>query len=58
MERYIKTLKDFVQTYARTEGSMAKGYGMEETLGFCTLYLTQYNPIARTGWDDKEDHPW
>jgi hypothetical protein len=32
MERYMKTLKDFVRTFARPEGSMAKRYAMEDTL--------------------------
>jgi hypothetical protein len=55
MERYMKTLKDFVHTYARPEGSMAEGYAMEDTLGFCTEYLTRYSPTARRVWDEKEE---
>jgi hypothetical protein len=33
VERYIKTLKDSVRTYARPEASIAEGYHMSETLG-------------------------
>jgi len=35
-ERYLKTLKRFVRNKARPEGSMVKGYALEEALGFCT----------------------
>jgi hypothetical protein len=55
MERYMKTLKDFVRTHARPEGSMAEGYAMEETLGYCTEYLTRFEPTSKRVWDDKED---
>lgn len=55
IERYMKTLKDFVRTFARPEGSMAKGYAMEDTLGFCTKYLTRFSPTTRRVWDEKED---
>ncbi len=36
MEFYTKTLKGYVRNKARPEGSMAKGYAIEEALGFCT----------------------
>jgi hypothetical protein len=51
MERYMKTLKDYVRTKARPEGSMAKGYAMDDTLGFCTEYMTQFTPTTRRVWD-------
>jgi hypothetical protein len=34
MERYLKTLNGFVRQRAQPEGSMAKGYIMDEALGF------------------------
>jgi hypothetical protein len=55
MECYMKTLKDFIRTHARPEGSMAEGYAMEETLGYCTEYLTRFEPTSKRVWDDKED---
>jgi hypothetical protein len=39
IERYMKTLKDYVRTYTRLEASMAEGYVMSETLGYCTEYI-------------------
>jgi hypothetical protein len=42
VEWYMKTLKDYVRTYARPEASMAKGYVMSETLGYCTEYMQRF----------------
>jgi hypothetical protein len=36
MERYMKSVKDYIRTKARPEGNMAEVYVMEDTLGFCT----------------------
>ncbi len=33
---YLKTLKGYIQQHAQQEGSMARGYIMDEVLGFCT----------------------
>ena len=55
IERYLKTLKDFVWQRAQPEGSMATGYIMDEALGFCTEYMQQCNLTERKVWDDKED---
>jgi hypothetical protein len=35
MERYMKSLKTYVQNMERFEGNMAKGYKMEEVIEFC-----------------------
>jgi hypothetical protein len=51
MERYMKTLKDYVWTFARPEGSIAEGYAMEETLGFCTEYMSRFSTTRRRVWD-------
>jgi hypothetical protein len=55
MEQFMKTLKDYVCTKARPEGSMAEGYAMDDTLGFCTEYMTcflappgEYGILKRT----------
>jgi hypothetical protein len=55
MERYMKFLKDYVCTKARPEGSMAEGYVMEETLGFCTEYMSRFSATRRRVWDDLEE---
>jgi hypothetical protein len=55
MERYMKTLKDYVRTYARPEASIAEGYAMSETLGYCTEYMQQFPGTRRRVWDDKEE---
>jgi hypothetical protein len=47
MERYMKFLKDYVRTKARSEGSMAEGYVMDDILGFCTEYMSRYTPTRR-----------
>ncbi|XP_040369498.1 uncharacterized protein LOC112186204 [Rosa chinensis] len=39
IERYLHTLKKYVRNRNRPEGSIAIGYIIEETLGFCALYL-------------------
>lgn len=55
IERYMKTLKDYVRTYAHPEGSIAEGYRMDDTLGFCTEYMKQYQGTAHRVWDADED---
>jgi len=55
IERYMKTLKDYVYTYAHPEGSMAEGYRIEDTLGFCTEYMKQYRGTTQRVWDAMED---
>jgi hypothetical protein len=55
MERYMKFMKDYVRIKARPEGSMAEGYVMEETLGFCTEYMSRFSATRRCVWDDHEE---
>jgi hypothetical protein len=54
-ERYMKTLKDYVRTYARPEASMVEGYVMSETLEYSTEYMQQFRGTSRRIWDDKEE---
>ena len=49
------TLKDYVRTFAHPEGSIAEGYQMDDTLGFCTKYMCQYRGPMRRVWDANED---
>jgi hypothetical protein len=39
VERYMKTLKDYVRTYVRPKASMAEDYVMSETLGYSKEYI-------------------
>lgn len=55
IERYMKTLKDYVRTLAHPEGSIAEGYRMEDTLGFCTEYMKQYKGTTHRIWDPTEE---
>lgn len=47
IESYFKTLKGYVRNKARLEGSMAKGYALEEALGFWTKYLQDFIATTR-----------
>jgi hypothetical protein len=51
----MKTLIDYVRTFAHLEGSMAKGYFMEDMLGFYTKYLSRYTATRRRVWDANEE---
>jgi len=51
----MKTLKDYVYTYAHLEGSIAEGYRMDDTLGFYTEYMKQYRGTTHQVWDSMED---
>jgi hypothetical protein len=55
VERYLKTLKGYVRQRAQPEGSMARGYIMDEALGFCTEYMQNCDVTARRVWDDTEE---
>jgi len=55
IERYMKTLKDYVCTYAHPDGSIVEGYRMEDTLGFYTEYMKQYHRTTHRVWNAMED---
>ena len=55
IERYIKTLNDYIRTYAHPEGSIAEGYHLEDTLRFCTEYMKQHRATTHHVWDPNED---
>jgi hypothetical protein len=56
IERYMKTLKDYVRTYARPEASIVEGYYMSETLEYSTEYMQHLQGTSRRVWDDKEEN--
>jgi hypothetical protein len=43
----MKILKGYVRSMAQLEGSMAKKYLLEETLGFVTKYLHEFQHVSR-----------
>lgn len=51
----MKILKDYVRTYARPEASMAEGYVMSKTLGYCMEYMERFQGTSRRIWDDKKE---
>ena len=55
MERYLKRLKGYVRQRAQPEGSMARGYMIDEALGFCTEYMQDCELTRRRIWDDNEE---
>ncbi|XP_071739124.1 uncharacterized protein [Rutidosis leptorrhynchoides] len=61
IERYLATLKSYVQNRSKPEGSISEGYLADECLAFCSLYFadnveTIHNKKSRN-YDDggKED---
>jgi hypothetical protein len=39
IKRAMKNLKGYVHNMAKLKGSMAKGYIVDEALGFCNEYM-------------------
>ena len=56
VERYMKTLKQYVRNMARPEASMAEGYVKDECLGFITEYLQRFEVVDRRVWDADEEY--
>ena len=50
VDRYLRTVKDYVRNKVHPEGSIAKGYIVEECLTFCSKFLdvvTKLNRVDR-----------
>ena len=45
-ERYMLVLKKYVRIWCSPEGCIAKGYGTEEVIEFCTDYIDDLRPIG------------
>ena len=56
IERYMKTLKEYVRNMARPEACMAEGYVRDECLGFITEYLQRFEVVDRRVWDADEEY--
>ncbi len=55
LERYMKLLKAYVRNYRRPEASMALGYIRDETLGFLTEYMAEYQHVRTRVWNADEE---
>ncbi|MCO5608655.1 hypothetical protein L7F22_062869 [Adiantum nelumboides] len=55
LERFMKTLKGFVRQRARLEGSMAKGWLVQESCVFVSEYLSRSQNNALELWSTKDD---
>jgi len=54
-EWMMKVLKDYVYSMVQPKGSMVEGYVLEETLGFVTKYLQEFEHVSRRVWDAEEE---
>nr|CAE76028.1 B1292H11.14 [Oryza sativa Japonica Group] len=45
-ERYMGVVKKYVRNRARSEASIAKGYGTEEVIEFCVEFIEDLRPIG------------
>lgn len=55
LERFLKTLKDFVRQRARPEGSMAEGWLVQESFVYISEYLSRVDPSMPRLWSNEED---
>ena len=46
VERYMKILKGYVKNHYRPEASMIERYITEESIEFCSEYMSKENPIS------------
>jgi hypothetical protein len=55
VERYLGVLTTYVRDKSKPEASMATGYTIDESLGFCTEYFALYPHTRRRVWDWEEE---
>ena len=56
IERTMMMLKNHVKNRARPEASIARGYLLDETMGYATSYMQGFEVVRRRVWDaDPED---
>jgi hypothetical protein len=56
VERYMKTLKEYVRNMAQPKASMAEGYLKDECLGFVTEYLQRFDVVHMRVWNAEEEY--
>ena len=47
IERYMKILKGYVKNQYHLETSMIESYIAEESIEFCSWYMSKANPIGK-----------
>lgn len=55
LERFLKTLKDFVRLRAQPEASMAEGWIVQEAFVYVSQYLFTLDPSLPRLWSEDED---
>ncbi|KAI5065747.1 hypothetical protein GOP47_0020442 [Adiantum capillus-veneris] len=55
LERFLKTLKDFVQLRSQPKACMAEGWIVREAFVYISEYLAQVDPLMPHMWLDEED---
>jgi hypothetical protein len=55
VECYLGVLTKYVRDKSKPEASMATGYTIDESLGFCTEYFALYPHTRRRVWDWEEE---
>lgn len=55
LERFLKTLKDFVRLRAQPEASMAEGWIVQEAFVYVSQYLYTIDPTLPRLWTEEED---
>jgi len=55
VEWYMQILKGYVKNHYRPEASMIKRYIAEESIEFCSYYMSKANPIGlpANAWQHK-----
>jgi hypothetical protein len=54
VKRMNKVLKWYVWCMKQPKGCMAKGYAMEESMGFLMEYMQDFRLVSRRVWDIKK----
>ncbi len=55
LERFMKLLKGHVHRYYNPEASMAMGYMKDETLGYITEYMAEFEGVRTRVWNSEEE---
>lgn len=55
LERFLKTLKDFVRQRAQPEASMAEGWIVQDSFVYVSEYLATMDSSMPRLWNDEED---
>ncbi len=51
----MKVLSGYVYNMSHPEGSMVEGYILDETMGFVTKYLQEFQHVSKIIWDVEEE---